>query len=156
MRVDPRAEFARLEGVLEQENRRALHRPRDHRRLGAAALGDEAHAAIVAGDQRPLGGRHRNVKFALRALAVDAQRPGEPDRHLRRADEILDIARKAFRIERVAADMVEARFGSRLDKGPALGGRFGRIVVGAVSRNAGRGVGGHGTRLPVSAWRGAG
>jgi len=38
----------------------------------------------------------------LRVLAVDQQRTGDADRHLRHARELLDVARQHGRVERVA------------------------------------------------------
>ena len=85
---------ARLAGALEQERRRALHAVVHDRRLHAAGLVQQLHAAVVGGDERALGGRQRDVELALRVLAVDEQRPGEADRDLRDADEVLDVARQ--------------------------------------------------------------
>jgi hypothetical protein len=44
-------------------------------------------------------------------LAVDEQRAGHADRHLRHADEVLDVARQHRRVERVARDVLERRAG---------------------------------------------
>jgi hypothetical protein len=93
MVLDPEAESAGLERVGEDERRRALHGLLNNGRLRAAALGEEAHAAAVARHQRSLGRSHRHVEIALCMFAVDPQRPGKPDRHLRDADEIFDISR---------------------------------------------------------------
>ena len=95
------AELARLHRIVEDEYRRALHVFLDHRRPDAAALVEQPHAAVVAGDQRALGGRERNVEVALGVLAVDPQRTGQADRHLGHADEILDVAGQHAGIERV-------------------------------------------------------
>ena len=42
--------------------------------LHAARLAEQLHAAVVAGDERPLGRRQRHVELALGVLAVDQQR----------------------------------------------------------------------------------
>ena len=75
--------------------------------LHAAALGEQPHPAVVAGDQRAFGGRQRDEEVALGVLAVDPQRAGEADRDLRDAEEVLDVAGQRRRVERVAADVVE-------------------------------------------------
>ena len=105
--LEPLAEVARLAGALEQERRRALHAVVDDRRLHAARLAEQLHAAVVGGDERALGGRQRDVELALGVLAVDQQRAGDADRHLRDADEVLDVARHERGIERVRADVLE-------------------------------------------------
>ncbi len=135
MLAHPFAEDAGLERILEDEDRGALHRLFDDRRFRAAAFGQHPHAAVVAGDQRSFGRRHRHVEIAPRMLAVDAQRTSEPDRHLRGADEVLDVPGQDGRVEGVAADMVELGAGLGFDEGAAFGCRLGRIIVGAVPRN---------------------
>ena len=132
------SECARLAGVVEQEDGRALHRPGDDRRFHPAAFREKPHAAIVAGDQGSLGRRHGHVEFALGMLAVDPQRPGEPDRHLRHADEILDVAAENRGVEGEAADVVEPGFCLRLDEGAPVGRGFERVIIGGVAGNAGR------------------
>ena len=62
-------------------------------RRAAARLGEQARAAGVRGDQGRLGGRQRHVVVAVGEKPVHAQRAGETDRHLHRADEVLDVAR---------------------------------------------------------------
>ena len=58
----------------------------------AARQVEHLDAAVVGGDQRALGGRQRDEELALRVLAVDLERAGEADRHLRDAGEVLDVA----------------------------------------------------------------
>jgi hypothetical protein len=65
----------------------------------------QLHASVVAGHQRPLGRRQRHVKLAACVLAVDKQRAGYSDRHLRHADEVLDIPGDRGRVDGVTADM---------------------------------------------------
>ncbi len=104
--VDPLREVARVAGVIEDEDRGALHGVLDHRRGDAAGLVEDLHAAAVGGDQRPLGGRERNQELALGVLAVDQQRPREADRNLRHADEVLDVAARHRRVEGEAIDVL--------------------------------------------------
>ena len=109
--IDPVAELARLQGVVEDEHRGALHAVLDDGRLDAAAFAEHAHPAVVAGDQRALGGRERHVEVSPGVLAVDAQRTGHADRHLRHAGEVLDVPRQHAGVEREASDVLEARPG---------------------------------------------
>jgi len=69
-------------------------------------------------------------------FAVDPERAGKPDWHLRDTDEVLDVAGKGGRREGILADMFELDARLLLDKGAALGGGFGRVVVLFVARNA--------------------
>ena len=71
-------------------------------------------------------------------LAVDPQRPGEPDRHLRDADEILDVAAENGGVEGEAADVVEPGLCLRLDEGASVGRGLACVIVGGVAGNAGR------------------
>ena len=107
--VEPLAERARLARALEQERRRALHAVVHDRRRHAARLVEQLHAAVVGGDQRALGGRHRDVELALRVLAVDQQRAGDADRDLGDAGEVLDVAGQGGRVERVGRRRARAR-----------------------------------------------
>ena len=90
---------------------------------------EQPHAAIIARDQRAFGRRHRHVEVAVGVLALDQERAGEPDRHLGRADEILDVAGQGARIEGMPADVVEPRAGSLLDEGAPLGRGLDGVVV---------------------------
>ena len=147
--IDPVAELARLHGVVEDEHRRALHAVLDDGRLDAAALAEHAHPAVVAGDERALGGRQRHVEVSLRVLAVDAQRTGHADRHLRHAGEVLDVPRQHAGIEREASDVLEVCPGLLAQELTALGRHLGRVVVRAVARDARGGEGRHFGRVIV-------
>ena len=86
--------------------------------------------AVVARHERSLGRGQRDVELALGVLAVDEQRPGETDRHLRDADEVLDVARRACAgIERVAADVLERGAGLLAGELPPGLRRLVRVVV---------------------------
>ena len=95
--INPGAELARLQGVVEDEHRGALHVVLDDGRLHAATFGEHAHAAVVAGDERALGGSQRHVEVSPGVLAVDPQRTGHADRHLRHTGEVLDVPRQQAR-----------------------------------------------------------
>jgi hypothetical protein len=56
-------------------------------------------------------------------LAVDEQRAGQPDRHLRDTEEVLDVAGQHGRVEGVAADVLELASGLPSDQ--VLPGRDG-------------------------------
>ncbi len=105
--VDPLREVARVAGVVEDEDRGALHGVLDHGRRDAAGLVEDLHAAAVGGDERALGGRQRDQELALRVLAVDSQRAREADRDLGDADEVLDVAARHRRVEGVPVDVLE-------------------------------------------------
>jgi hypothetical protein len=91
VRVDPVAEVARLAGRVEDEHRRALHAVVDDRARHAAGEVEHLDAAVVGGDERALGRRQRDEELAL-ACSPLTERPGEADRHLRHAGEVLDVA----------------------------------------------------------------
>src|SRR5262249_2691964 len=57
----------------------------------AADLGEELGTAVVGRDQGRLGRGQRNVIISLREQSVDAQGTGDADRHLDRADEVLNV-----------------------------------------------------------------
>jgi hypothetical protein len=84
---------------------------------------------------RALGGRQRDVELALRVLAVDEERAGEADGHLRDADEVLDVAGEDRRVERVAGDVLERCAGALLGELPARLRRLAGVVVLAVARD---------------------
>ena len=133
---DPFAEFARLQRVLPDEYRRALHILLDDRGLHAPTFGEKPHTAAIARNKRSFRGRHGYKKIALGMFAIDAQRSGKADRYLGHSDEILDIARQHGRREGILADMFELDAGLLLDKAAALGSGIRRVVVLFVARNA--------------------
>ncbi len=65
----------------------------------AAALGEQAHPAAVAGNQGAFGCRKGNIKVAVRVLAMDTQRSGEAEGNLRDAGKVFDIARQRAGVE---------------------------------------------------------
>src|SRR5439155_10817374 len=92
---------------------------------------------------------------ALGVLAVDQQRPGETQRDLGGAHEVLDVARQDGRVERVAADVLEGHAGALARELQARPRRVARVIVRAVARDpdtavaAAGGAGGrHGSSLP--------
>jgi hypothetical protein len=62
-------------------------------------------------------------------LAVDPERPGESDRNLRGADQVLDVAARRRRVEREARDVVEPASGPLLGELPPARDPVGRVVV---------------------------
>ena len=139
------------------ETRRPLDTFVQQQRGAAAGLRDEARAPRVGRDERGLGGRQRHVVVAVGEEAVHAERSGEADRDLHRADVAFDVARVAFgllegtRVGELAtrADRQAREAPSALDGlGAAVAGgrdlRRGRIVAGHQAREL-RGVapGGH-------------
>src|SRR5215207_1194591 len=135
--VEPAAEDPRLPRAGHDEDRCALHPVGHDRRLHPASLIEKAHAAVVARHQRPLGRRHRHVELALRMLSVDEQGPGETDRDLGDAEELLDVAARDRRVERVVRDVLEHHPGPLAHEAPALLRRLLGVVVLAVTRDRG-------------------
>jgi hypothetical protein len=131
----PLAEAAGLPRVGEHEHRRPLHRRLDDGRLHASALGDDAHAAAMACHQRAFRRRQRNVEIALRMLAVNAERAGEADRHLRHPDEVLDVPRGAAGFERAARDLAQIDASPLRQELPPACRHLGRVVIGATAWN---------------------
>ncbi|MEZ5059900.1 MAG: hypothetical protein R2700_00025 [Solirubrobacterales bacterium] len=131
--VHPARERRHLAGAGEAEAGSPLHRVVEDGRLHAADLPQQLHAAVVARDQRPLRGRHRNVELALGVLAVDEQGPRETDRHLCDAEEVLDVAGQDPRVEGVASDVLERRARDLLGEPQARLLRGARVVVVGVA-----------------------
>jgi hypothetical protein len=61
IRVEPGLEGLGPAGVVEVENRRALHIALHNRGLDPARLGQDAHAPIIARHQGAFGGRQRDI-----------------------------------------------------------------------------------------------
>src|SRR5919109_52120 len=133
--VEPVGELARVAGALEDEGGRALHLVGHDGGGDAARLAQQPHAAVVARDQRALGGSERHVELALGVLAVDEQRPGHAERDLSDADEVLDVALGDPRIERVLGDVLERGAGALLQELAPGGGDLRRVVVLATARD---------------------
>jgi hypothetical protein len=127
--AQPEAELARLARALEQERRRALHAVVQDRGRHAAALVEQAHAAVVRSDERALGCRQRNVELALRVLAVHEQRPRQADRYLRDTEELLDVAGQSRRVERVVRHVLQLGARHLLDEIGTRLLRLARVVV---------------------------
>ena len=92
-------EGAPFERVRQDEHGRALHAVVDHRGGHTAALGEQPHASVVAGDQGAFRGGEGDVELAAGMLAVDVQGAGDADGHLGHAGEVLDVARQHGRVE---------------------------------------------------------
>ncbi len=134
--LQPLAERARLARAREDEHRCALHAVVDDGGLDPAGLVEQPHAAVVAGDQRPLGRRERHVELALRVLAVDEQRAGEADRDLGDADEVLDVAAGDGRVEGVVREVLELDARLLADEPLSRADGLLAVVVVAVARHA--------------------
>jgi hypothetical protein len=100
---------------------------------------EQLHAAVVAGDQRPLGGGERHVELAPRVLAVDQQRPGDAERHLDHAGEVLDVAGQHAGVEGVVTGVAQLGPGLLLEEAPPLLRLLRCVVVYRVARDSGRG-----------------
>ena len=107
----------------------------DDRCLDAAALGQHTHAAVVACHQRTLGGGHGDVKVAARMLTEDAHRTRQPERHLRDAGEVLDVARQQIWREGILGHMLELAAGSLFQKRAPLCSGLPRVIVALDARN---------------------
>src|SRR5215211_871206 len=77
----------------------------------------------------------RSVPSALGVLAVDQERPGDAERDLGDADEVLDVAGGDVGVERVARDVLELDLGVLFDEGAPLVSGLARVVVIAVARD---------------------
>src|SRR5579871_1661544 len=69
-------------------------------------------------------------------LSANDYRPGEPKRHLRHADELLDVARQNFWIEGILRDVRQVRAGLGANEVPASGGHLVGVIILAVARDA--------------------
>ena len=116
----PLPERPGLSRAVETEGRCALHPVVHHRGRDPARAVQQLHAPVVAGDQRPFGCRQRHVELSPRVLTLDQQRPRDPDRHLRGADEVLDVPGGQGRVEGVPADVLGMDAGDLADELPAL------------------------------------
>ena len=70
----------------------------------APRAGQRDGAARGRGDQRPLGRRERGIDILVDVVAAHAERSGDPDRHLDRPDEVLDVP---LHVGRLDADVRE-------------------------------------------------
>ena len=71
-------------------------------------------------------------------LAVDQQRAGQPDRHQRDPDEVLDVPGQDRRVEGVLADVFEFGPGLLVDQLAPRLGRFPAVVIVRVTGNPGQ------------------
>ena len=107
--------------------------------VDAARQVEDLHAPVVGGDQRAFGRRERDQELALGVLAVDPERPGEADRDLRHAGEVLDVALGDGRVEAVPGDVVELHAGELLHELLAPGHHLGAEVRGLIGIPGNRG-----------------
>jgi hypothetical protein len=125
----PLPERPGLSRAVEAERRRPLHPVVHHGGRDAARGMQQLHAPVVAGDQRPFGRRQRHVELPRRVLAVHQQRPGDPDRQLGGADEVLHVPGNHGRVQRVAADIRRTGTRGRAGEVAALRRGFPAVVV---------------------------
>src|SRR5205823_14473985 len=83
MLIDPPAELTGLQCIPKREGRGPLHALFHDGCSDPAALGEEPHAAVVAGHEGPLGRGQRYEEVAVGVLAVDANGPCHSNRYLR-------------------------------------------------------------------------
>ncbi len=133
--VDPLTQPAGFERVTHFENRRALHTLLDDRSLDAPALGQHAHAPVVARHQRAFGGCQRNVKVAARVFSDDAQRTRKAKRNLRDACEVLDVPRQQVRCEGVLRHVLQPAAGLLLNERAPKLRCLARVIVVFVAGN---------------------
>ena len=132
--ADPIDEAPRGGCVFEHENRSPLHIVADDGALDAPASMQDLHAAVVGSHQGAFAGRERHVELPLGVLAMDQQRSGEAERHLRHAGEILDVAARYARIDGVAGDMVQRRAGALADERLAGTDDLRAVIVHGIAR----------------------
>ena len=85
-------------------------------------------------------------------LTVDMQRPGNTDRYLGDADEILDVPRQQSRIDGVAADMRQLGTGVLLNQVGSMGSHRTRVIVAAITGNVKRGPSAAGRHVIPPLW----
>jgi hypothetical protein len=88
----PHGEAAGFGRGVEDESRGAAQAFVEYHGRATAGGGEQAAAAVVAGDQRGFGRREGNAVVALRRHAVHPQGSRQAQRHLHHADGVLDIA----------------------------------------------------------------
>ena len=104
--VYPRNEIPRAASIRKYKHRSALHGIIHHSGFNPATHIKQFHTAIIRGHQRAFGSRHWDQKIALGILAVDGYRPGNTNRHLRHANEMLHVTTQSVGVNRVLANMV--------------------------------------------------
>ena len=87
----PQHEQPRLGQTDEGEAGRPADALVEQHRRAAAGIAEQLATAAVGGHQCRLRRGQRDVVVAAGKDAVDAQRPRQADRHLHRADEVLDV-----------------------------------------------------------------
>ena len=133
--LHPAHELARVAGIVEHEHRRALHRIADDRAGHPTRQVQDLHAPVVAGDQRAFGRGQGNDELTLGMLAFDVDRPGEPQRNLGHAAEVLGVAVGDVGVERIVVDVLQSGPGVILDEFLPGGNGLRAVVVGSVARN---------------------
>ena len=108
----------------------------DDRRLGATAFADHTHATAVTRKQGAFAGCHGYVEIALCMLADHRQRPGNSERHLDGASEVLDVATRQRRINRVARHRIQLGTGHFCYECGPLRGHLAGIVIVLVAGNS--------------------
>ena len=126
----PSDEPPRLRQVAEGKGGRAVDRRAQHHGRAAAHGGEQARAAMVAGDERRFRRGQRDAVVALGEQPVHPQRPGDADGQLHRADEVLDVAqiRAVFCVDG----------GLRVQNDGARDGRRAEVIPAFLQRNRGR------------------
>src|SRR6185295_4669537 len=100
-----------------------------------ARAGERHRPSFVGANQGSLGRRHRHEENPVRVLAAHLQGSGHAERHLHRADRILDLAAHLLRREAERSDMPEGGAGFLLDPAAPRDDRFRGIAKLVETRN---------------------
>ena len=101
-----------FDDILKYKNRTDAILVESQARDDASRASERHHAPFVGTHQHAFGRRQRHIKRALRMFAVDQKRPGDAERHLRRADWIFNVAAHTLAGNRACPDVIKTTIGS--------------------------------------------
>ncbi len=107
VRFHPADERRSLMDVGEPVRRRSGHHLSNDLGSNPAGIGDGERPSTGRRHQTPFGRREGRVDHLVDVGALDEERPGQTDGDRHRTDEIFDVARQAFGLERNVAIAVE-------------------------------------------------